>query len=288
MKRNRRTAGDGGSAPDLLTTQLLNHFGFPYHVAPGEAEAECALLQRQGIVDAVLSEDVDTLMFGCGLTLRNWSSEDSRGNHPPTHVSMYSVETTKLSHSRMDREGMVLVALMSGGDYRTEGIPRCGIKVACEAARAGFGKSLCKLSRTDTAGISAWRNDLEHEIRTNENGHFRVKHKNLKIPFNFPDNKLFGYYAHPVVSPVAKIADLKEKLKWDGNLDVVGLRRFVAQAFEWTHRTGAKKFIRGLAPALLVSKLCTQYNRRDSEHRDVISTGFQTTVLQNCVSSTSP
>ena len=109
-------------------------------MAPGEAEAECALLQREGIVDAVLSEDVDTLMFGSGLTLRNWSSE-GRGNKSPTHVSAYYSKATKVGKSGLDREGMILVALMSGGDYITEGIPGCGIKAACEAARAGFGKS---------------------------------------------------------------------------------------------------------------------------------------------------
>lgn len=158
--------------PNLLTKQLLRLFGFPFHVAPGEAEAECALLQREGLVDAVLSEDVDTLMFGCGLTLRNWSSEGTRGNKSPTHVSMYDAVKTKYGKSGLDREGMILIALMSGGDYITEGIPGCGIKVASEAARAGFGKSLCRISRSDTLGLDAWKKKLTHELRTNENKFF--------------------------------------------------------------------------------------------------------------------
>jgi Holliday junction resolvase YEN1 len=130
FKRNKRSGHHGASVPNLLCKQLLNLFGFPFHIAPGEAEAECALLQREGIVDAVLSEDVDTLMFGSGLTLRNWSSE-GRGNKSPTHVSAYYAEKTKNGKSGLDREGMILVALMSGGDYITEGIPGCGIKAAC-------------------------------------------------------------------------------------------------------------------------------------------------------------
>jgi Holliday junction resolvase YEN1 len=166
FKRNKRTGQNGAVVPNLLTKQLLKLFGFPFYMAPGEAEAECALLQREGIVDAVLSEDVDTLMFGCGRTLRNWSSEGSRGNKSPTHVSVYDAKATKEGRSGLDREGMVLIALMSGGDYITEGIPGCGIKVACEAARAGYGKSLCQILRSDTAGMEAWRQNIAHEIRT--------------------------------------------------------------------------------------------------------------------------
>ncbi len=55
--------------------RLIRLFGFRAHDAPGEAEAEFALLPQRGVVDAVLSEDVDTLMFGCTRTLRSWSAE---------------------------------------------------------------------------------------------------------------------------------------------------------------------------------------------------------------------
>jgi Holliday junction resolvase YEN1 len=259
---------------DFNTKQLLKFFGLPYHIAPGEAEAECALLQREGLVDAVLSEDVDTLMFGCGRTLRNWSSEGSRGNHAPTHVTVYDAKATKEGKSGLDREGMILVALMSGGDYITEGIPGCGIKVACEAARAGFGESLCKLSRTDAIGLSKWRENLAHELQTNESKHFRIKHKAFQIPESFPNKEVLGYYTHPIVSSAAKLAELKEAIKWDGGIDVAGLRMFVAEAFDWTHKSGARKFIRGLAPALLVSKVRSRANRRDSGFDDTLYTAM--------------
>jgi Holliday junction resolvase YEN1 len=283
FKRNKRTGQNGAVVPNLLTKQLLKLFGFPFYMAPGEAEAECALLQREGIVDAVLSEDVDTLMFGCGRTLRNWSSEGSRGNKSPTHVSVYDAKATKEGRSGLDREGMVLIALMSGGDYITEGIPGCGIKVACEAARAGYGKSLCQILRSDTAGMEAWRQNIAHEIRTNESKHFRVKHKTLQIPDGFPNREVLGYYTHPVVSSASKIQKLKEEIAWDGEVDVQGLRLFVAEAFDWTHKTGAKKFIRGMAPAILIHKLRTRSHRRDSEYGDVILTAMNEMELVRAI-----
>lgn len=270
FKRNVRTSPNMASLPNLLAKQMLKLFGFPYLTAPGEAEAECALFQREGIVDAVLSEDVDTLMFGCTLSLRNWSSEGPRGSKRPTHVSAYHAQAIKEGKAGLDREGMVLIALMSGGDYIPAGVPGCGIKIACEAAGAGFGKDLCKLSRKDSVGIRQWRERLECELRTNESGFFRVKHKALRIPESFPDKAVLGYYTHPVVSSSEKVLDLKESIQWSGAIDIQGLRTFVADAFEWQHLAGAKKFIRGFAPALLVHQL-----RKRGEQANADSIGLE-------------
>ena len=255
VKRARQTGGGNTSSmPNYMAKNLLDLFGFPYISAPGEAEAECALLQQEGIVDAVLSDDVDTLMFGSRLTLRNWSSEISRGNKNPTHVNAYHAKATKDS-TGLDRAGMILVALMSGGDYAPGGIPSCGPKIACEAARAGFGENLCKLSRKYRTGLNQWRERLEYELRTNESGFFRTKHRTLNIPENFPDKTVLGYYTHPVVSSVEKIANLKKTIIWDSQVKIPELRAFTAEAFEWLGLPGAKKFIRGVAPALLIQKL---------------------------------
>lgn len=262
FKRNKKVGSNGASLPVYLAKQMIKLFGFPCHSAPGEAEAECAFLQREGIVDAVLSEDVDTLMFGCRVTLRNWSSENHNG--APTHVSMYEAEATRTGKSGLDRQGMVLVAMMSGGDYITEGIPGCGIKTACEAARAGFGKVLCEIDKTSAAGYRTWKERLLHEIQTNESKFFRVKRKAFQIPEDFPDREVLGYYTNPVVSTSEKIASLKRDLTWDRDVDIGGLRLLVADAFEWTGKVGAIKFIRGLAPALLTSKLLFRGDLRAS------------------------
>lgn len=255
-KRNKKVGGPNvrvSSVPEFLAKQLLKHFGFPLHYAPGEAEAECALLQQEGIVDAVLSEDVDTLMFGSGMTLRSWTPEQ-KSSKTPTHVNVYRADTTKDS-SGLDRNGMILVAMMSGGDYITEGIPGCGPKLACEAARAGFGDELCSLDRRDTDGLNAWRDKLRHEIRTNQSKHFRQKRPGLTIPDSFPDQKVLSYYTHPCISTPDKIAKLKNTLKWDMPLDYPSLRDFAGDAFDWRCIGGAKKFIRNLAPAVLVREL---------------------------------
>ena len=253
FKRNKRTGPNVASIPEFLAKQLLKQFGYPIHLAPGEAEAECALLQREGIVDAVLSEDVDTLMFGSGLTIRNWSPEKS--GKTPTHVNVYDAVETKNGPSALDRESMILVALMSGGDYVPEGIPGCGPKTACEAAKAGFGRDLCSIPRNDSCALSRWRERLQHELKTNESKLFKRKHGALKIPDDFPRLDILGYYTHPAISTQAGLDKLRRSINWDQELDYPGLREFTGDAFDWVKLEGAKHFVRSLAPSLLVRAL---------------------------------
>lgn len=255
FKRNKRSRGPGDSVSVAMAKRLFRLFGFHIHDAPGEAEAECALLQQQGIVDAVLSEDVDTIMFGCTRTLRNWSAEGARTAKTPTHVSVYDSVDLRQGEIGLDREGMVLVAMMSGGDYLPEGVPGCGIKVACEAAKAGFGESLCRIKRSDPNAASEWRECLMRELRTNESKFFRVRHKALTIPEEFPDMDVLRYYTNPVVSQAETIEKLRREFPSKKEIDIIGLREFTAETFDWTYKIGAVKFIRVLAPSLLIQGL---------------------------------
>jgi Holliday junction resolvase YEN1 len=201
----------------------------------------------------VLSEDVDTIMFGCTRTLRNWSAE-GKGTKP-THVSMYDVKDLNMADLGLDREGMVLVALMSGGDYIPEGVPGCGPKVACEAAKAGYGKSLCRLRASDAEGLCQWKASLLHELQTNESKYFRIRHKALTIPEDFPSVEVLRYYTHPVVSPESTLEVVRQKLKETRDIQLEGLREFARETFNWDFRIGAIKFIRVLSEGLFVNRL---------------------------------
>lgn len=267
FKRGKRSRGPGDTVSVAMAKRLFKLFGFAMHDAPGEAEAECALLQQQGVVDAVLSEDVDTIMFGCTRTLRNWSAEGTKAAKTPTHVSVYDVAELRQGETGLDREGMVLVALMSGGDYIPEGVPGCGVKVACEAAKAGFGRRLCRIKRSDPEALREWREDLSRELRTNENKFFRVKHKALTIPEDFPSIEVLRYYTHPVVSQAATVERLRRDFPAKQEIDVAGLREFTAQTFDWTFKIGAVKFIRVFAAGLLVQGLM-ELSRQDIESDD--------------------
>lgn len=59
----------------------------------------------------------------------------------------------KGTQTGIDNEGIILIAFTSGGDYILHGIPKCGMKIACEAAKTGFGHDLCQLAKDDFDGI---------------------------------------------------------------------------------------------------------------------------------------
>lgn len=185
--------------------------------------------------------------------MKNWSAE-GKGTRP-THVSMYDVDELNLAGLGLDREGMVLVAIMSGGDYIPEGVPGCGPKVACEAAKAGFGKSLCQLRASDTEGLRQWKKSLMHELKTNESKYFRTRHKSLTIPEDFPNMEVLRYYTHPVVSPEPTLDIIRHRLRETREIQLEGLREFARETFNWDFRIGAIKFIRVLSEGLFVNRL---------------------------------
>ncbi|KAG7285576.1 hypothetical protein NEMBOFW57_010205 [Staphylotrichum longicolle] len=276
---------NGDKVATSMAKRMIRLFGFAAHDAPGEAEAECALLQQQGVVDAVLSEDVDTIMFGCQRTLRNWSAEGQKGSKTPTHVSMYDAAAVAAGPSGLDREGMVLVALMSGGDYLPEGVPGCGVKVACEAARAGFGRDLCRIKRADRDGLAAWKVRLLHELRTNESRFFRTRHKALEIPESFPNVEILRYYTHPVVSQEATVERLRREFPPSRAVDIIGLREFAGETFDWAFRNGAIKLIRVLAPSLLVQEFLERYVSPEGDDDDLDRKQKEELALVKAISS---
>ena len=123
FKRNQKTAFLAQTFETKQLKALITAFGFMSWDAPGEAEAECALFEKLGVVDMVITEDVDCLMFGAKRVGREVK------NRTRSHVDFYSnVEEV----TGLDKDGLVLVAMMSGGDYLPAGIANCGPKIAVE------------------------------------------------------------------------------------------------------------------------------------------------------------
>lgn len=58
--------------------KMLSLMGFPVIKASAEAESQCVELLRKGLVDAVASEDMDCLTFGCSMLLRGVKSKDRK------------------------------------------------------------------------------------------------------------------------------------------------------------------------------------------------------------------
>eukprot|EP00803_Ostreobium_quekettii_P004915 evm.model.scf_615.3 EVM.evm.TU.scf_615.3 scf_615:20234-34220(+) len=107
--------------------ELLQMFGLPYIIAPMEAEAQCAFLDSEGLVDGVVTDDNDVFLFGGSRIYRNLFENKK-------YVEEYCAADVQ-TELGLDRGKLMRIALLLGSDY-TEGISGIGIVNAMEVVNA--------------------------------------------------------------------------------------------------------------------------------------------------------
>jgi Holliday junction resolvase YEN1 len=122
------------------------------------------------------------------LIRTHYEKGKSEGPKSKTHVRVFRAQDIlqKPGLERMDKHGMVLFAMLNGGDYDTDGLHGCGDKTALRAVRRGFGQTLAALD-PKSSGLQAWRDSLQQELR-------------LSVPSSFPKPKAWNYYRNPTVT----------------------------------------------------------------------------------------
>ncbi|KAG1875769.1 hypothetical protein F4604DRAFT_1761955 [Suillus subluteus] len=248
VKRGKRVSGNA----HWLTTGMKNiiaAFGFEWRTAPGEAEAELAYLNRIGVIDAVLSDDVDNFLFGATMVIRNPSNtlsgnrahpvKNSDGRDDGNHVVTYRAADI-LSHDDicLSQGGCILIGLLSGGDYHQAGVQGCGKLIAAGLARCGFGDRLLKaassLSREELEKwLDTWRDDVREELRTNKSGLIGSKKPALakKIPDDFPDVDILLSYTNPITSETE--GKPMRDITWEQEPDIRKIAALCELYFEW-------------------------------------------------------
>ncbi|ORY78518.1 PIN domain-like protein [Protomyces lactucae-debilis] len=261
VKRNKvRSTGSGKSSafremPSYK--RLIRACGFQAWQAPGEAEAECAYLQQRGLVDAVLSDDVDALAFGATKVFKNWgalnysgSKTDANGKKvsgqaSATHAKLFTAERLR-ERTKIARAGHILVALMSGGDYDTEGLKGCGAMIAFQAAVAGFGETLVTALQNGT--VDAWREQLREELITNKSNFFSGKHKAIAAHLDsFPNTMVADQYLNPTVTTSEAMHEKIGAFNWYQQPDLMALRELGSEYLDMVSREGDLKLIRTMA-----------------------------------------
>ncbi|KAF2278258.1 PIN domain-like protein [Westerdykella ornata] len=225
--------------------EVLRHLRVPYHEAPGEAEAECARLQQLGVVDAVFSQDSDTMMFGSSLLIRDdrvakgsASTDRSKENTKKSGktVRIIRAEDIQCVH-KFDREGLVLFAMLCGGNYDTKGLPGCGKATAIRAVKAGLGRGLCRC-----------RTQQECRLWSLELGTFLRR----EIPSDFPKIKTLEKYLRPNISSDERLRNLRCLEKgWDQPINELELLKITGMNFNiW-----GKSYMNKVEPILLTRSL---------------------------------
>ena len=101
--------------------ELLSYLGIPFVQAVGEAEAMCALMNRENFVDAILTEDSDAFLYGATVVMKGLNMGDP-------YIEMHSME--KISDVlHIGRRDMVAMGVLLGCDFYP-GVPSIG-KASC-------------------------------------------------------------------------------------------------------------------------------------------------------------
>lgn len=110
-------------AKSLINELKLKHI--KYVVAPYEADSQMVMLEKLGLVEGIISEDSDLLIFGCQTLI---TKLDDKGQC--IEIKRNNFKNCKGSHiSTFDDGQLLLMAAISGCDY-TKGIPGIGMQKA--------------------------------------------------------------------------------------------------------------------------------------------------------------
>ena len=100
---------------------MFGLMGVSYIHAPGEAEAYASELCRLGFVDAVMTEDMDTLSYGCPQLLRTCIDKSIKR---PDIVTIFNFEKI-LMDFKMNHDEFIDMCILCGCDYCPT-IPKVG------------------------------------------------------------------------------------------------------------------------------------------------------------------
>ncbi|KAK7050268.1 PIN domain-like protein [Favolaschia claudopus] len=270
VKRNKRVK----AKPHWLieeVEEMIKLFGFHFHKAPGEAEAELAHLNRIGEVDAVLTDDGDAALFGATRIIRNLDKKNK------DDVTVYT-STALAAHPKVQltQGGIFLLAVLRGGDYDTVGLSNCGMSTAHGLARCGFGDSLLAATQTMSdndlkAFLVGWRKDVRTELATNARGYLKTKHMALaaQLPDTFPKIKTLKLYANPITSWSDGYVPPNPN-HWRVRLpSLPALALFVQKKFGWKPIDIVDKFKRLIFPGMCIRRLNLPIDLNLQLHRHV-------------------
>ncbi|KAF7310372.1 hypothetical protein HMN09_00579200 [Mycena chlorophos] len=241
---NRALVEKFGSA----VKDVIEGMGFEWKEAPGSADAELVYMNRQGELDAVLTDNFQAFLFGALTVMNNWSNNlpinkdhrivNSQNKDDKNHVRVLRSED--LDFSRNDLTLMALFSQEAGMSSRctlTTRLPAGLGDQLCEAAKGGSKEAVRKFLRT-----SHWTRDLIRELRKDP------QHESLanivQNTSSFPNIDFLLSCVNPITSDTCKrpLVQSPPGTKLDfGNLAAVCERHF-----EWAYRDRLLKRFRSV------------------------------------------
>lgn len=193
--------------------ELLALLGQPYVVSPGEAEAQCAWLEQQGLSQGVVTDDSDAWLFGAQCVYRHLFRPDRR----PTRFLLKDLA----SQFGLDRQKLVAFALLCGSDYTT-GINGVGPVTAMEVLSEFKGDDAIALLEQ----FRTWLQQAKEE-KVLPGSKTRSHLVRLSLEAGFPSSRVAQAYLEPTVD------ESRESFSW-GTPDLDALRTYTYQKLGWS------------------------------------------------------
>ncbi|KAJ3414461.1 hypothetical protein HDV05_006554 [Chytridiales sp. JEL 0842] len=309
--------------------QLVELFRFQVVEAAEYAEAECARLNAYGVVDAVLSDDGDSLLFGAKRVIRNWSGDSKAGaellkaknegggarasllkgkkrgmedtefeTDSETEGGNLNAKMTPLSKKKqkvhhfgigtglgkdyvevftadgireqlgVDRNGLILAALLGGSDFDLSGAHSIGIKRAFQIAAGGYGTDIIEASMADdTERLDNAKDSLVRELQTNSRKLMGRRLTKATLPPDWPNPDVLSKFAYPnvTVTKPAIVQQIHNELEaWSEPVsapDVNGIAEFCVEHFGWGPEVVKAKMNGILGAALRMRRLRIEAHR---------------------------
>lgn len=192
--------------------ELLRLFGVPYIDAAGEAEAQCALLEKLKLTEGTITDDSDVWLFGSQNVYRYFFSDDKY----VMHYKMSEIEF----HLRLTREHLVCFAMLVGSDY-TEGIMNVGPVTALEILSEFPGENMEPLTK-----FRNWKDKYNAAKGRLPGSKRREKLLKFRLPEEFPSRAVYDGYLRPMAD------NSTEEFTW-GVPDLHELREYARRHFGW-------------------------------------------------------
>ncbi|KAG6906738.1 hypothetical protein DXG01_012318 [Tephrocybe rancida] len=179
------------------------------------------------------------------------------GEKDPDQYHAYRASSIK-SVVKLTHGGLVLFALLTGGDYDTGGVKGCGSTTALALARRGFGDTLVNAKETLPPSkfsdfLIDWRTEVKLELENNMVGS-RLPSVAIGIGANFPDREILDFYTAPATSWNSNsFVDASEWVPRDPVISTIA--GFCIQHFGWSAEQVEGKLRSKLWPGILTSML---------------------------------
>jgi len=240
-RRSQRDSEGVSETMQAEVMEVLDLWGVPYIVAPMEAEAQCAELERLGLAAGVVTDDSDAFLFGSRRVYKN-IFESAK------YVEAYHMEDVEREVG-LARDDLVRAALLLGSDY-TDGVKGVGIVNTVEILRAFPGDDGLREFKAWVEGVDGAaeearlardakkRPELLDSLGPGER--FKLTHQGARrrwvLGTTFPNRLVLDAYRRPNVSH----AD--GRFEWKAP-DFEGLARFAVDRLGFTEHQASSTLV---------------------------------------------